>query len=514
MKTSLSVLVPAYNEQHLVATSLARLEVLESSPLLDTIQVIVVDDCSRDATGDALRAFAGERGVAWREDGPVENGVELKAHGRKGRIEWVFLGHVLNGGKGAAIRTAIGEATGAISVIHDADLEYHPRDLLRIVKVLVEEEADAVFGSRFAGGEARRVLLFRHELGNRLLTFLTNWITNLNLTDMETCYKAVRTDLLKSIPIVSNDFRLEPELTIKLAKREARIFEVPISYSGRTYQEGKKIRWTDGVKAFLAMVRFWLSDRVYVEDAYGSQILGRLSRAPRFNAWMADTIRPFCGRRVLEIGSGTGNLTRRLVPRDAYVASDINPLYLQTLRHLTHDRPYLDVTLTDVTRGESFPEVDGGFDTVVCLNVIEHVDDDRAALANIRRVLAPEGRAIVLVPQQPALMGTLDEVLGHRRRYTEATLRQAALDAGFEVERMLPFNRVGTPAWWLNGRLLKRRHFGLAQVAALNLLTPIFRRVDRALPFPALSRVAVLRPRTAERPAEAPAALAGGAGPG
>src|SRR5512140_1909115 len=355
--TSLSVLVPVYDEQHLVAASLARLEVLEASPHLETVQVIVVDDASRDRTPDALRAFAGERGIAWQEEGPLENGVELKAHGRRGRFEWVFLRHVLNGGKGMALRTALAEATGAITVVHDADLEYHPRDLARIVKVFVEEDADAVFGSRFAGGEARRALLFRHELGNRLLTFLTNVITNINLTDMETCYKAVRTDLLRSIPLVSNDFRIEPELTIKLAKREARIFEVPISYSGRTYHEGKKIRWSDGFRALWAILRFALSDRIYVNDAYGSQILGRLSRAPRFNAWMADTIRPFCGNRVLEIGSGTGNLTRRLVPRDAYVASDVNPLYIQTLRSLTIDRPYLDVSLTDVTQGASFPRL-------------------------------------------------------------------------------------------------------------------------------------------------------------
>ena len=138
-------------------------------------------------------------------------------------------------------------ADGEYAVIHDADLEYHPKDILRMVDVFVREGADAVFGSRFAGGESRRVLLFRHQIGNKLLTFLTNLVTNLNLTDMETCYKAVRTDLLRSIPIVSNDFRLEPELTIKLAKREARIFEVPICYSGRTYQEGKKIGWRDGV---------------------------------------------------------------------------------------------------------------------------------------------------------------------------------------------------------------------------------------------------------------------------
>jgi len=492
--TSLSVLVPVYNEQHLVTTSLARLQVLETSPHLERVQVVVVNDCSKDGTAAVLKGFAEERGIAWQEDGPLHEGVRLRGHGRMGKIEWVFLEHVANGGKGMAIRTALAEADGEISVIHDADLEYHPKDLLRIVKVFVEEQADAVFGSRFAGGEARRALLFRHELGNRLLTFLTNWVTNVNLTDMETCYKAVRTDLLKSIPLRSNDFRMEPELTIKLAKREARIFEVPISYSGRTYQEGKKINWRDGLKALWAILRFWVTDEIYSQDAHGSQILSRLARAPRFNAWMADTIRPFCGQKVLEIGSGTGNLTRRLIPRGVYVASDINPLYLQSLRSLTADRPYLDVTLTDVTEGHSFPKIEGGFDTVVCLNVIEHVDDDKGALENVRAVLSEKGRAIVLVPQGPELFGTLDEILGHKRRYTEATLRVLAVESGFEVKEVLRFNRVGTAAWWLNGKLLRRRSFGLLQIVALNVLTPLFRLVDRALPFPPLSLIAVLEP--------------------
>ena len=326
--TSLSVLVPVYNEQHLVETSLGRLAQLEESPHLERIEVIVVDDCSKDGTPEALARF--------REEETGKPG---------SRISWTFLRHERNQGKGGAIRTALERATCEITVIHDADLEYHPKDLLRIVEVFVDEAADAVFGSRFAGGRVRRVLLFRHELGNRLLTFLTNLVTNLNLTDMETCYKAVRTALLQSIPIVSRDFRLEPELTIKLAKRQARLFEIPISYSGRTYQEGKKINWKDGVAALWAIARFALSDEIYKRDAFGSQILARLSRAPRFNTWMADTIRPFCGQRILEIGSGVGNLTQKLIPRRQYVVSDINPLYLQTLAALRQDRPYLTASL-------------------------------------------------------------------------------------------------------------------------------------------------------------------------
>jgi glycosyltransferase involved in cell wall biosynthesis len=498
--TSLSVLVPVYNEQHLVAASLARLDSLESSPHLDRIQVIVVDDCSKDGTPERLRAFAAERGLAWQDDAAPVDGVSLTASGRAGKTDWVFLRHARNGGKGNAVRTALARAQCAITVIHDADLEYHPRDLERMVKVFLEEGADAVFGSRFAGGEVRRALLFRHELGNRLITFFTNCVTNLNLTDIETCYKAIRTDLLRSIPLVSNDFRLEPELAIKLAKRGARIFEVPISYAGRTYQEGKKINWRDGVGALAAIVRFGISDNLFNADEHGSHTLNRLSRAPRFSAWMGDVVRPHCGQRVLEIGSGTGNLTRELIPRELYFASDINPLYLDSLKGLTHDRPYLHVTLTDVTKVESFPQVPGGFDTVVCLNVIEHVDDDRGALENIRRVLAADGRAVILVPHGPQIHGTLDEVLGHRRRYTLESLQQLAEQAGFTVRETILFNRTGWPAWWLNGKILKRRSFGLGQIVALNTLTPVFRRIDERLPFPPLSLIAILEPRKQEIP--------------
>ncbi|MFL5397767.1 MAG: glycosyltransferase [Myxococcales bacterium] len=475
--TSLSVLVPVYNERFLVASSLERLEVLATSPDLERVEVIVVDDASRDGTPLVLEQFQ-------RDLRPDP------------KMTWTFLRHEKNGGKGQAIQTALARATCEITVIHDADLEYHPRDLLRIVRVFAQERADAVFGSRFIGGEVRRVLLYRHQLGNRLLTFLTNLVTNLNLTDMETCYKAVRTDLLKSIPLLSRDFRIEPELTIKLAKRHASIFEVPISYSGRTYAEGKKINWRDGIAALWAILRFAASDKIYRDDEYGSQILARLSRAPRFNAWMADTIRPYCGSTVLEIGSGVGNLTEKLLPRERYMASDINPLYLHTLGNLVADRPYLRSSYCDVTDIATFPREAAPFETVICLNVIEHVPDDRASLRNIRTVLAEGGRAIVLVPQGEWNYGTLDEVLGHRRRYDESSVRTLAADCGLEVERIVPFNRVGTIAWYLNGKVLRRRILGLGQIMLLNFLTPLFRMLDGWLPVPPLSLIAVLRKPT------------------
>lgn len=472
-RVSLSVLVPVYNERYLVVESLARLDVLEKDQTLSRIEVIVVDDGSVDGTREVLTAFAASRGDTER-------------------FTWKFLRHEKNAGKGAAIRTALEHATSEISIIHDADLEYDPADISRIVNVFLQHDADAVFGSRFAGAEVRRVLMYRHQLANKLLTFSCNLVSNLNLTDVWTCYKAIRTPLLKSIPLVSNDFQLEPEITIKLAKREARLFEVPISYFGRTYEEGKKIGWRDALRALYAILRFWLSDHIYIADEHGSQILARLARAPRFNRWMADAIRPFCGQRVLEIGSGVGNLGRALLPRAEYVASDINPLYLRILENLAADRPYLRSSYCDVNDLDSFPRSADGYDTVICLNVIEHVGDDRDSLMNIKAVLSETGRAIVLVPQGPWNFGTLDEILGHQRRYTRQTLTDLATGCGLEIKSLIEFNRTGTIAWFLNGRILKRRSFGIGQIWLLNLITPIIRRLDSLLPIPPLSLIAVM----------------------
>lgn len=476
--TTLSVIVPAYNEQFLIEASLARLDVLGESPLLERIKVIVVDDGSSDGTADAIARFRESR------ESPGAS-----------KFSWAWMRHEQNSGKGAAIRTGLTRVDTELVVIHDADLEYHPSDLLKMVEVFLYEDADAVFGSRFQSGGHKRALFFRHALGNKLLTFLCDLVCDLNLTDMETCYKMVRTKLLKSIPLESSTFDVEPELAIKLAKRGSRIFEVPISYSGRTYGEGKKIKWTDGVRALWAILHYAASDRIYAEDERGGEILERLNRAPRFTRWMADVIRPYIGDRVLEVGAGTGNMSVHLMPRSIYWATDVNAHYLDYLVTQRATRPYMRVAYTDAADGATFP-TGQSFDTVVCLNVVEHVQDDLGALRNVWNVLGDGGRAIVLVPCGPGLYGTLDEVLGHFRRYTREQLAGVAEQAGFRVEQVLKFNRPGVLAWWLNGRILHRRTFGLWQIRMLNLLTPVFRVLDSWLPLPPLSIIAILRKET------------------
>ena len=469
MAEHLSVVMPVYNERYLVAESVRRVLAVES-PLIRRLDLIIVDDGSTDGTRETLRRVA--------EQYPD-------------RI--TYIEHEKNSGKGAAVRTGLAHARGSVTVIQDADLEYHPQDLPRLIVPFIENGADAVFGSRFLTSEYRRALYYRHRLGNYLLTAISNLLTDIDLTDMETCYKAVRTELLQSIPIRSRDFRIEVELTFKLAKRGARIFEVPISYAGRTYEEGKKIGFKDALLAFGAMLHWWLIDDIYRPDEYGSNILVGMSALPELNRWMADTVRPYVGSRVLEVGAGIGNMTRALLPRDQYTVSDLNPHYLDYLRNFAEGKPYVDVRRIDLASAEDFAPVAGRYDTVICLDVLQDMADEIGSLRNIRSVLVPGGHAIVLVPQDPRLYSSLDEVLGHRRRYTRASLRAALEAEGFVVERLLDFNRVTTPGWWLNGRVLKRRHFGRGQLKIFNVMTWLFRRLERVLPWSGASLIAVAR---------------------
>jgi glycosyltransferase involved in cell wall biosynthesis/phospholipid N-methyltransferase len=464
----LSVVIPVYNERFLVA-ELVRRVLSVSAPEIRELELLLVNDGSRDGTTEILRRLAAEH------------------------PDRIRLIEQENQGKGAAIRRGIAEATGDLILFQDADLEYDPRDYPRLIRPFLEDGADVVYGSRFLPSERRRVLYFRHTLGNRMLTTLSNWLTDLNLTDMETCYKVFRASLLKSIPIRSNDFAMEPEITAKVAKRECRVFEVPISYLGRTYREGKKIGLKDAFKALRAMVKYRLIDDIYAEDEYGSHILHSLEKAQNFNRWMAEAIAPHVGARVLEIGAGIGNITTWLLPRDTYLASDINPHYLDYLRNLAMGKPYLHVDRIDLEDPACFEPWRGKFDTVVCLNVLEHVRDPLLALRNMYDALEPGGRLVLYVPQGTKLYSSLDEVLGHRVRYTRDMLAEELRTTGFELETMRDFNHFGVPGWWLNGRILKRRHFSRNQLKIFNMAVPVLRRVDSMVPGRGLGIIAISR---------------------
>lgn len=462
----LGVVIPCYNE---LATIKVVIDRVLASPLVR--EVVVVDDGSTDGTGDAARGVGDPRVCVLRQP--------------------------INLGKGAAIRRGFAEVRSPYVIVQDADLEYDPAEYPVVLGPLLDGAADVVYGSRFLGTGARRVLYFWHAVGNKVLTTASNMFTNLNLTDMETCYKAFRLEVVRGLRIEEDRFGVEPEITAKLARQGWRIYEVGISYRGRTYAEGKKIGWRDGLRAMQGIVRYspaWAAARERIDrapdrsdpplefdDADGelAHVLENLQDADRYADWIYALSAPHLGERVLEIGAGHGEITQRLAVAHRVTATDLSPRCVELLAERFAGQPAVEVR-----RGDTQSLADGSrYDSVMLVNVLEHIEDDVGALRDVSVLLEPGGRLVVFVPAFEGLYSDFDRRVGHRRRYRRSHLVTKMAAAGLDVVEARYVNTLGAAAWWVFARQL-------GQVPTQRWSVRLYDRVA----VPALRHVEATRP--------------------
>ena len=464
---TLSIIMPAFNERSTIREIVSRVLAADVGNLKK--ELLIVDDGSTDGTSEILSELDGQ------------NGIRVFRQPR-------------NLGKGAAVTRGIREANGDILIVQDADLEYEPDEYRLLLRPILAGEADVVYGSRFLGTpHGRRVLYFWHAVGNQLLTLLSNAFTDLNLTDMETCYKAMTRDVAMRLDLQSRRFGVEPEITCKIARLNARVYEVPISYHGRTYAEGKKIGLKDAFSAAWTILRYsrWEAPPADV----GALTLRRMEKLAPYNRWLHEQFEPYLGARILEVGAGVGNQTRYFLDRERVIASDVEAHYLRELGTKFGRRAPVRVAsfhfpLTERDRADLQSE---RLDTVVCLNVLEHIEDHAATLRDFSAILPPGGHLVLLVPAMPRLYGTLDMNLGHHRRYDRVALTRMLADAGFTVETMRFLNRVGALGWWFNSRVLRRRVLPRGQLALFKWILPFLRLEQRRPPGFGLSLLALAR---------------------
>ncbi|GAB4266417.1 MAG: hypothetical protein Kow0029_00060 [Candidatus Rifleibacteriota bacterium] len=424
----MSVIIPVFNERPFIRECVIKVDrAIKANGLRG--EILVVDDGSTDGTLKELELLQ-------------KNIPGLK----------IFI-QPFNQGKGAALRRGVQEAIGEFMLFQDADLEYNPDDIGTLLQPLLKGQADVVYGSRFTISPSRKILNFHHQAGNQFLTLLSNLATGLNLTDMETGYKAFRADILKTIPLRSNRFGIEPEITAKIAKRHCTIYEVPISYNGRSYGEGKKITWRDGFAAIYTIIKYWLIDDCYNREQI-SETYNDLERTHHAQERLVLRLLPYFGDCLLEIGSGIGSISRILPIREKITLSDWRDEYLEFLNKGFSGKERIEVKNFDVTNPADAGNFKERFDSVLFLHQLQFCEDENMVLKNINRILQKKGRLILSVPQHEDF-GAYEEELGYKRRYNFARIKELLEQNGFQLLHKFSANYPALLIWQ---KIIKKRN--------------------------------------------------------
>jgi glycosyltransferase involved in cell wall biosynthesis len=451
----ISVIIPAFNEARTIQEVVRK---VQNTPIEK--EVLIVDDGSVDGTGEAIRALSGKN------------------------IKKFF--HGTNLGKGAAIATAWPHAEGDVIIIQDADLEYDPAEYSRLLAPILEGRADVVFGSRFLG--EHRCLLFAHYIANKILNLFANVIYDTMLTDMMTGAKAFRRERLGALNLRAKRFGFEGEITGEVFKRGLRVFEVPVSYNCRTYQEGKKITWVSffDVLSWLVKTRF----RPREPGFKAQQLLGRMKRYP---AYLFRKIEAFVKPPTLEIGCGHGNMLSFFLMKGPVEVVDISDENLEIIKRRFPGHAGLKVRKEDIENGLRPGIFEGQPKTIVCMNVLEHIADDTQALKNIAAGMTEGSVCILFVPAHKKWMSPIDAGLGHLRRYDKEDVRALVCASGLVLSKIESVNSLLGAGWWFNFCLLRQENFSAFPLWLADALVPLFGVFDRLLPSLGLNVLAVCR---------------------